>query len=100
MRAFQRRSFIRQAGAFSATALLASLTQPAWSRNLQKALEQATGVAPDTLAGDEDFWYYVQQSYTVSPSLINLNNGGVAPAPKTVQDAMSRYYALSNEAPS
>ncbi|HSC37467.1 MAG TPA: aminotransferase class V-fold PLP-dependent enzyme [Chitinophagaceae bacterium] len=100
MRAFQRRSFIRQAGAFSATALLASLTQPAWSRNLQKALEQASGVAPDTLAGDEDFWYYVQQSYTVSPSLINLNNGGVAPAPKTVQDAMKRYYDYCNEAPS
>ena len=100
MRAFQRRSFIRQAGAFSATALLASLTQPAWSRNLQKALEQATGIEPDKLAGDEDFWYYVQQSYTVSPSLINLNNGGVAPAPKTVQDAMKRYYEYCNEAPS
>ncbi|HRF18564.1 MAG TPA: aminotransferase class V-fold PLP-dependent enzyme, partial [Chitinophagaceae bacterium] len=36
----------------------------------------------------------------VSPALINLNNGGVSPAPKTVQDAMKRYYDLSNEAPS
>jgi hypothetical protein len=26
--------------------------------------------------------------------LINLNNGGVSPAPKTVQDAMKRYYDL------
>ncbi|MFI5156804.1 MAG: aminotransferase class V-fold PLP-dependent enzyme, partial [Chitinophagales bacterium] len=44
--------------------------------------------------------YYIQQSYTVSPSLINLNNGGVSPAPKTVQDAMKRYQDFSNEAPS
>ena len=55
---------------------------------------------PGQLAGDEDFWYYVQQSYTVSPFLINLNNGGVSPAPKTVQEAMKRFYELSNEAPS
>lgn len=32
--------------------------------------------------------------------MINLNNGGVSPAPKTVQDAMKRYYDLCNEAPS
>ncbi len=100
MRSFNRRSFINKAGSFSATALLASLTQPSWSRNLQKALDEATGISPEHLAGDEDFWYYVQQCYTVSPSIINLNNGGVSPAPKTVQDAMKRYYEYSNEAPS
>jgi selenocysteine lyase/cysteine desulfurase len=100
MTAFNRRSFIGKAGAFSATALFASLTQPAWSRNLHKALLDATDVPPDQLASDEDFWYYIQQSYTVSPSLINLNNGGVAPAPKSVQDAVKRYYDYCNETPS
>lgn len=100
MTAFNRRSFLNKAGTFSATAMLASLTQPAWSRNLDKALYQAINTAPDQLASDEDFWYYIQQSYTVSPSLINLNNGGVAPAPKTVQDAVKRYYDYCNETPS
>lgn len=100
MTAFNRRSFINKAGVFSATGLLAAITQPAWSRNLDKALQAAAGIPPDALASDEDFWHYIQQSYTVSPSLINLNNGGVAPAPKTVQDAMKRYYELCNEAPS
>lgn len=95
-----RRSFLQRAGIFSATAFLSSLTQPAWSRNLDAALRNAEGVSPDELATEEDFWYYIQQSFTVSPSLINLNNGGVSPAPKTVQDAMKRYYDLSNEAPS
>ena len=100
MTAFNRRSFISKASAFSATALLASITQPSWSRNLHKALNGAVGIAPDKLASDEDFWYYVQQSYTVSPALINLNNGGVSPSPKTVQDAMKRYHDYCSEAPS
>ena len=95
-----RRSFLHRAGLFSATGLLTVLTQPAWSRELQNALQQAVNIPPDVLAGDEDFWYYIQQSYTVSPSIINLNNGGVAPSPKTVQDAMKRFHDLSNEAPS
>lgn len=95
-----RRSFLNKVGTFSATAMLASLVQPAWSRNLQRALDHAAAVKPEELATDEDFWYYVQQSYTVSSSLINLNNGGVAPSPKSVQEAMKRYHDLSNEAPS
>ncbi len=100
MRVSNRRNFLQKAGAFSATAFLSSLTQPSWSRNLEKVIKEAEGIAPDQLATEEDFWYYIQQSFTVSPSLINLNNGGVSPAPKTVQDAMKRYYDLSNEAPS
>ena len=95
-----RRRFLQRAGVFSATAFLTSLAKPAWSRNLEQAMAQARGISADELATDEDFWYYIQQSFTVSPSLINLNNGGVSPAPKTVQDAMKRYYDLSNEAPS
>jgi selenocysteine lyase/cysteine desulfurase len=63
-------------------------------------MKYADTVSPDALATDEDFWYFIQQSFTVSPSIINLNNGGVCPAPKTVQDAMKRYYDYSNEAPS
>jgi len=100
MTAFNRRAFLDRLGTFSATALLASVSQPAWSRNLHKALSGAEFQSPAQLAEDEDFWYYVQQSFTVSPSLINLNNGGVSPSPKVVQDAMKRYHDLSNEAPS
>ena len=97
---FNRRNFLQKAGLASATAIASSLFQPAWSRNLERALNRATAVSPETLASDEDFWYFVQQSFTVSPSIINLNNGGVSPAPKTVQDAVKRFYDYSNEAPS
>lgn len=95
-----RRSFLQRAGMFSATAFLSSIVKPAWSRNLERAIREASTISPDQLASDEDFWYYIQQSFTVSSSIINLNNGGVSPAPKTVQDAMKRYYDYSNEAPS
>lgn len=100
MTAFNRRSFLRRTGIFSVTAMAASLTTPAWSRNLNAVLKEAENISPDELAGEEDFWYYIQQAFTVNPGIINLNNGGVSPAPKTVQDAMKRYYDLSNEAPS
>lgn len=96
---FNRRNFLQKAGAASALTLVSGLFQPAWSRNLEKALQKAASIPPDSLASDEDFWYFIQQSFTVSSSLINLNNGGVSPAPKTVQDAMKRYYDFSNEAP-
>ncbi len=49
---------------------------------------------------DEDFWGWIREAYTVSPNIINLNNGGVAPQPKVVQDAHIRYYQYCNEAPS
>jgi selenocysteine lyase/cysteine desulfurase len=100
MAAFNRRSFLQKAGIASGSAFLASITQPAWSRGLNSALEKASSIPPGELATEEDFWYYVQQSFTVSPSIINLNNGGVSPAPKTVQEAVKRFYDFSNEAPS
>ncbi|HVG40534.1 MAG TPA: aminotransferase class V-fold PLP-dependent enzyme, partial [Chitinophagaceae bacterium] len=100
MNAFNRRSFLQKGGLFSASAFLSSFITPAWSRNLQQVLHKAKDIPPDDLADEEDFWYYIQQSFTVSSAIINLNNGGVSPAPKTVQDAMKRYYDYSNEAPS
>jgi selenocysteine lyase/cysteine desulfurase len=100
MSSHDRRRFLKRVGTFSAAAFFTSLAKPAWSRNLEKALRDAEGIAPADLATEEDFWYYIQQSFTVSPGIINLNNGGVSPAPKTVQDPMKRYYDFSNEAPS
>ncbi|MBC7886859.1 MAG: aminotransferase class V-fold PLP-dependent enzyme [Ferruginibacter sp.] len=100
MRKNNRRSFLQKAGALTATAFFSSLTKPAWARGFERALLDADGIPADTLATEEEFWYYIQQSFTLSPGLINLNNGGVSPAPKTVQDAMKRYYDYSNEAPS
>ncbi len=100
MTAFNRRSFLNSFGYLSTAAFFTSMTQSAWGRNLNKALVRIGDRSPEQLSSDEDFWYYVQESFTVSASLINLNNGGVSPSPKIVQEAVKRYLDLSNEAPS
>lgn len=55
--------------------------------------------SPAEVAVDDDFWAEVARAFTVDRSLINLNNGGVSPAPAWVQDAMKRHLDYSNEAP-
>ncbi len=55
--------------------------------------------APDAIASDEDFWFEVSRAFTVDRTLVNLNNGGVSPAPGWVQDAMKRHLDYSNLAP-
>jgi selenocysteine lyase/cysteine desulfurase len=100
MKNSNRRTFLQKAGTFTVATFFTSLAKPAWARNLDKALRDAEGIPAADLAREEDFWYYIQQSFTASPGIINMNNGGVSPAPKTVQDAMKRYYDYCNEAPS
>lgn len=65
----------------------------------QQAVSKAASRSPEELAADEDFWFDIQEAYTVDRSLINLNNGGVSPAPRVVQDAQRRYLEFSNQAP-
>ena len=95
-----RRSFLQKISLASAAAITANVLQPAWSRNLHSALKSNELVPPSELATDEEFWYFVQQSYSIAPNFINLNNGGVAPAPKSVADAMKTNYDICNQAPS
>jgi isopenicillin-N epimerase len=59
----------------------------------------AEGRAAATVAEDEEFWREIQKAFTVNRSYVNLNNGGVCPSPRIVQEAMKRYLDLSNEAP-
>ncbi len=51
-------------------------------------------------AADEGFWAQIQQAFTLDRTMINLNNGGVCPSPRVVQDALRRYIEYSNQAPS
>ena len=53
----------------------------------------------DEVAADEDYWFEIQQAFTVDRSIVNLNNGGVSPSPRVVQDAMKRFLDYANQAP-
>src|SRR2546422_321876 len=57
------------------------------------------GRLPADVARDEDFWLGIQQAFTLDRTLINLNNGGVSPSPRVVQEAMRRSLEYSNTAP-
>src|SRR5437773_10918664 len=95
-----RRKFLQQvalsAGAFSASSLFNQLL----AKDFKEAEKKIADFSPEQGAGDEDYWAAIQQAYTVNPNLINLNNGGVSPAPRVVQEAVERYNKMSNEGPS
>ena len=95
-----RRNFLQQvglmAGAFSAT----SLFNQAHAAEFEHLNLSKKDISAKTLASDEDYWSVIQQGYTTSPAMINLNNGGVSPSPRIVQDAVDRYNKMTNEGPS
>lgn len=100
MLAPSRRNFLQQLSKLGLGSLFIGASVPAWSRQLEETLSKFRSMDAERLASEEDFWYSIQQAYTVSPAIINLNNGGVSPSPKVVQEAMKRYHDLSNEGPS
>ncbi len=95
-----RRNFIKHAmltaGAFSAS----SLFNQSLAGGFSAANNAVAGFTPEEIASDEDYWSIIQQAYTVDPNIINLNNGGVSPSPRIVQEAVDRYNKMTNEGPS
>ena len=91
-----RRAFLGSLG-LPALAPLASLRfDPA--RESLDALPVPVGT-PEEVARDEDFWSQIAAAFEVDRSMINFNNGGVSPAPRSVTAALARHLAHSNQAP-
>ena len=65
----------------------------------QNATRYVQDRSPESVAADEDYWAEIRSAFTVDRNIINLNNGGVSPSPRIVQDAMRRYLEFSNMAP-
>jgi selenocysteine lyase/cysteine desulfurase len=84
--------------ASAAVPVVPALTNDAL-RHVARTVGAVADRHPDALADDEDFWREIQEAFTLDRTLINLNNGGVSPSPRVVQEAMARYLAISNEAP-
>jgi isopenicillin-N epimerase len=98
-----RRTFLGTLGA-PAAALAAGLPLGAFGGLRPGAAAHAARLAehggtPEAIARDEDFWFDVARAFTVDRSLVNLNNGGVSPAPVFVQDAMKAHLDYMNKAP-
>jgi selenocysteine lyase/cysteine desulfurase len=95
-----RRRFVQRLASLTGAGLMMPFWKTAQGNSLLEQFADRSAVDASTLATDEDFWYQVKMSYTVSPTLMNLNNGGVSPQPRVVQEAVERYNRLSNETPS
>jgi len=94
-----RRSFFQKVIGTASAFSLTPLVSQAIAEDVSDALFSLNKLSPLAAANDEELWARMAQAYTVSPNILNLNNGGVSPQPKVVQDAVDRYYHLSNEAP-
>jgi selenocysteine lyase/cysteine desulfurase len=94
-----RRFFLNQMTKGAAALPFLHLADPTFALEASAYQKSRTPSLDSGEGNEEDFWGWVRSSYTVSPNIINLNNGGVAPQPKVVQDAHIRYYQYANEAP-
>jgi selenocysteine lyase/cysteine desulfurase len=95
-----RRSFFQKSIGMAGALSLTPLVSKAIAEDVSDAMLSLNKFSPLEAAEEEDLWARMAQSFTVNPNIINLNNGGVSPQPKVVQDAVDRYYHLSNEGPS
>ena len=93
-----RRQFLNRSLGVVGTVALAPMVSAIGPGFEQKLLE-VNSLSPNELATDEEFWQFIRQAFTISPNLINLNNGGVSPQPKVVQDKVTHYQSVSNEGP-
>ena len=95
-----RRRFLQKVGLLAGAFSAGNLFNQLYAADIEYANKKVAGLSPGQVATDEDYWAPIQQAYTVNPNIINLNNGGVSPSPKVVQDALERYNKLANEGPS
>jgi selenocysteine lyase/cysteine desulfurase len=68
--------------------------------DLLEAALKRVGAAPEETTEDEDFWFQIQQAFTLDRNMVNFNNGGVCPSPRVVLDALRRQVEYANQAPS
>src|SRR5256884_4216950 len=86
-----RRNFLSMSGKGVGIAALSSSSVATLLSNIHAATKTIAHLTPEQAAMDEDFWFQIQQAFTVTRGMINLNNGGVSPSPRIVTEALVRY---------
>src|SRR5690242_5790543 len=86
-----RRNFLSLAGKGLGLATLAVPVIGALVKEVEAATRSVAHLTPEQAAMDEDYWSVIQNSFTVTRGIINLNNGGVSPSPRIVTEALVRY---------
>ena len=86
-----RRSFLSSAGKSLGLMAASSVVVGSLFENIQATAKPVDHLSPIEAAADEDFWAAIQQSFSVTRGIVNLNNGGVSPSPRLVTEAFVRY---------
>src|SRR5687767_774561 len=88
---FNRRRFLTSAGKGLGLMALSSATVASLFENVSAAGIKIDHLSPAAAAADEDYWSTIQQAFSVTRGIVNLNNGGVSPSPRIVTEAFVRY---------
>lgn len=86
-----RRKFISNIGKGVGLATLSSAYLFSLHEKLIANTKNVENLSPFEAATNEDFWFNIQQSFSVTRGIMNLNNGGVSPSPRIVTEALVRY---------
>lgn len=86
-----RRAFLSNAGKSLGLMAASSAAVGALLKNVEAAGNSVKGLSAARVASDEDYWATIQQAFSVTRGIINLNNGGVSPSPRLVTEAFVRY---------
>jgi selenocysteine lyase/cysteine desulfurase len=86
-----RRNFLSLAGKGLGLAALTSSTVASLLKEIVAATKSIAHLTPQEAAMNEDYWATIQNAFTVTRGIVNLNNGGVSPSPRIVTEALVRY---------
>ena len=86
-----RRNFLALAGKGLGLAALSVPAIGTLAKEIEAATKSISHLSPEQAALDEDYWSIIQNSFTVTRGIVNLNNGGVSPSPRIVTEALVRY---------
>lgn len=88
-----RRRFLQTIGGGG----LATLLEPL--RPVDAAMGRAAGLTPQLAASEESVWVETQDAFTMTRSVVNLDNGFTCPTPRVVSEAVARYVKAQEEVP-
>ena len=86
-----RRDFLSLTGKSLGLAALAVPSIGKLVKEVEAATKNISHLMPEQAAMDEDYWSIIQNAFTVTRGIVNLNNGGVSPSPRIVTEALVRY---------
>ncbi len=92
-----RRRFLSMVGKGLGLATLSSTVVASLLNDLHAATKRVQHLSPESVSSDEDFWFEIQQSFSITRGIVNLNNGGVSPSPRLVTEALVRYIWQSED---